>query len=271
MTQSIRRLSSSSSVRFTRIISGWVQSCDRLFGLKQALGVILHLSKVLGRPSANAKARYSMERVLNTEISAVEATLMDYYVGEWIDALDELKTNIDERAVLANANAYALGRKTDELIVNALSNTYNAVGDRSEKLTKQKIMAAFELLDTLGAPDDGHRYAIVGWKQWSDLLGIEEFAEAEYVGEEILPWRGSQAKMWLGTLWMPHTGLPVENGIRTCFWYHKSAVGHACGPDVTTDITWHSDRAAHFVASSITQGAVLIDGGSVVKMYCLEN
>ena len=45
----------------------------------------------------------------------VEAQLVDYYVGEWIDRLDELKTNIDERQVLANTGAFALGRKTDEI------------------------------------------------------------------------------------------------------------------------------------------------------------
>ena len=32
-------------------------------------------------------------------------------------------------------------------------------------------------------PDDGQRYAVVGWKQWSELLDIEEFANADYVGD----------------------------------------------------------------------------------------
>ena len=32
--------------------------------------------------------------------------------------LDELKMNIDERRVVASAGAYALGRKSDELIIN---------------------------------------------------------------------------------------------------------------------------------------------------------
>ena len=40
-----------------------------------------------------------------------KAQLLDYFAGEWVDQLDELKTNIDERQVLANAGAFALGRK----------------------------------------------------------------------------------------------------------------------------------------------------------------
>ena len=76
--------------------------------------------------------------------------------------------------------------------------------------------------------------------------------------------------MWLGTLWIPHSGLPLNGSVRNCFWYHRSAVGHAVGQDVVTDITWHGDRAAHFVANSMSQGAVLVDAQGVVRMPCLE-
>jgi hypothetical protein len=40
---------------------------------------------------------------------------------------------------------------------------------------------------------------------------------------------------------------------------------------VTSDITWHGDRAAHFVAHSMSQGAGLIDKRGVVKLPCLED
>jgi len=40
---------------------------------------------------------------------------------------------------------------------------------------------------------------------------------------------------------------------------------------VTTDITWHGDRAAWFVANWMSQGAALIDAEGVVTMRCLES
>jgi hypothetical protein len=40
---------------------------------------------------------------------------------------------------------------------------------------------------------------------------------------------------------------------------------------VTTDITWHGDRAAHFVSNSMSQGACLVDGDGVVEMPSLES
>ena len=119
-------------------------------------------------------------------------------------------------------------------------------------------------------PDDGERYAVVGWKQWSALLGLEEFASADYIGEDDLPWRDFQARRWLGTLWMPHSGLPLEGNARSCFWYHKTAVGHASGHEVATDVTWHGDRAAHFVNSMMSQGACLIDPQGVVHFKVTE-
>ena len=120
-------------------------------------------------------------------------------------------------------------------------------------------------------PDDGERYAIIGWKQWSDLLGIQEFANADYVGEDELPWRGTQAKKWLGALWMPHSGLTKDgSNVRFCYWYHKTAIGHAVGKDVKSDVTWHGDRAAFFINNMMSQGACVIDHTGVVSLRCLE-
>jgi hypothetical protein len=224
----------------------------------------------VGTAAAQTKGRHAMVPVTAMEYSAIEVPLVDFYVGEWIDRLDELKTNIDERQVLAHAGAFALGRKTDEIIVQALLGGAVTAGGGSTGLSKAKVLQAFEDLGIAEVPDDGQRFAIIGWRQWSDLLDLQEFASAEFVGDDQLPWRGIQAKRWLGTTWLPHSGLPLVNGVRTCFWYHKSAVGHAIGQEVTSDITWHGDRAAHFVANSMSQGAGLIDPTGVIKLPCRE-
>jgi hypothetical protein len=202
--------------------------------------------------------------------------LQDYYAGDWVDRLDELKTNLDEREVIANAGAYALGRKTDELIIAALdTGTKEALGTATgttdaDGLTKQKVLLAFEMMGAADVPDDGQRYAVVGWKQWSQLLAIDEFASSEYVGEGDLPWRGTQAKRWLGALWMPHSGLTKAGALRYCYFYHKTAIGHAAASEVQTDVSWHGDRAAHFVSNMMSQGAVLVDDGGVVRMRARE-
>ncbi len=225
----------------------------------------------VGTGTASTKSAHGMVPVMNLSHTPVEAGLQDYYAGDRIDRLDELKINHDERQVIANAGAYALGRKSDELIIAALNASANTVSDSATGMTLAKVLEAFEKLGTADVPDDGQRTAVVGWKQWSELLAIKEFASADYVGSDALPFSGTQAKNWLGTLWIPHSGLPVGGtGIRRCFWFHKTAVGHASGADVETDITWHGDRAAFFVNNMMSQGAALIEGSGVVVMTCDE-
>jgi Phage capsid protein len=224
----------------------------------------------VGKGTAATKARHGQVPVMNVDHSAVECLLQDYYAGDWVDQLDELKINIDERQVIANAGAYALGRKTDELIIKAMDASTSFAGDNTSGLTLNKILEAFEKLGAADVPDDGQRYAIVGWKQWTELLRIEEFADADYIGTDELPWRGTEAKRWLGSLWMPHSGLSKSGNVRLCHWYHKTALGHASGADVKSDITWHGDRAAHFINNMMSQGAVLIDPVGLVTLRCVE-
>jgi len=227
----------------------------------------------VGKGTASTKATHGMVPVMNLDHSNVEVTLQDFYAGDWVDRLDELKTNIDERQIIAGAGANALGRKTDELIISALdSASTNEITDGNIGLTKDKVLQAFETFGENDVPDDGQRFCIVGWKQWSELLSLKEFVSSEYIGSDALPYSSiTQAKEWLGTIWIPHSGLPVdENDVRSCYWYHKTAIGHAASSDVNTDISWHGDRAAHFVNNMISQGAGLIDESGIVTIQCDE-
>ncbi len=227
----------------------------------------------VGKGTASTKSTHGMVPVMNLDHTSIEVILQDYYAGDWVDRLDELKTNIDERQVIANAGAHALGRKTDEQIINALAAaSTHVIVDANIGMNKTKILSAFQTFGTNDVPDDGQRYCVVGWKQWSELLSIEEFVNADYIGQDALPFASiTQAKMFLGTIFIPMTGLPIDGSdIRSCFYYHRTAIGHAVASDVQTDITWHGDRAAHFVNNMMSQGAGLIDSAGVVVIKCDE-
>lgn len=220
----------------------------------------------VGKGAAATKSTHGMVPVMNITHTSVECALSDYYAGDWVDRFDELKINHDERQVIANAGAYALGRKTDELIIAALASAgTNVITDGNVGMTKDKVLQAYEILGAADVPDDGDRYCVVGWRQWSELLKIQEFASADYNGSANLPWQGGQARKWMGTTWLQISGLPIDgNDIRSCFWFHKTAIGHASGSDVQSDVTWHGDRASHFVNNMMSQGAALIDGAGIV-------
>jgi hypothetical protein len=69
----------------------------------------------VGKGTASTKARHGKVPVMNIDHTPVEIALQDYYAGDWVDALDEIKMAHDERSVVTNAGAYALGRKTGGL------------------------------------------------------------------------------------------------------------------------------------------------------------
>ena len=231
--------------------------------------------QVIGAQSVNQKSSRNAQLTPSAVTHApVECTLSDWYAGQWVDKMDELKIGHDERQVLATAGAYALGRKTDDLIITALSSASQTAGTSSEALTKERILDAFKTLNTNEVPDDGDRFALVGPAQWNQLLSLEEFSNANYVGNQHPMLSGSESRKWMGINWIMHTGLPTSgsgsSATTTCFIYHKSAVGLAAGQDISTDITWHGDYAAHYVNNMMSQGACLIDPKGVVKMVCLD-
>lgn len=128
----------------------------------------------VGTGTASTKATNAMVPVMNLDHTNIEVILQDYYAGDWIDRLDELKINIDERQVIATAGANALGRKTDELIIDSLATaSANVIADGNVGMTKGKILSAFETFGENDVQDDGQRFCIVGWHQWTELLGIE--------------------------------------------------------------------------------------------------
>jgi len=227
----------------------------------------------VGKGMAGDKTRHGNVPVMNIDHTPVECILQDKYAGDWVDKLDELKTNIDERQVQVNAGAFALGRGDNKAVYLAARTGLAAgqkVAEGSAGLTKSKILQAFELLNDADVPDDGQRYALVGAHQFNELLNIDEFAKSDYIGTNELPWlAGTQAKRWLNIIWIMHTGLPLSSGTRYCLMYHRTALGLAEGiPGVWTDITWHGDKAAHFVDNVISAGAVRIDSTGIVEIAC---
>lgn len=230
----------------------------------------------VGKGTAGTKSTHGMVPVMNLAHSNVEVSLTDYFAGDWNDKFDNLKTNIDERGVITKAGAGALGRKTDDLIITALDQVTDSgqiIVDGNTGMTLPKALQAVEIAGSNDVFEEGEMWAVVGWKQWTELLDIDEFSNADYVSMEDLPFKAQMAqrpKFWLGAFWMPHAGLPIASDVRKCYFYHKNSVGHASGSEVQTDVTWHGDRHSWFVNNAMSQGAGLIDELGVIEIQCGE-
>ena len=221
----------------------------------------------VGKGVATSKARHGQVTPMNQSHTSVPATLEDKYAGDWVDKLDEKKLTINERRVIAQGGAFALGRAIDAQIIAAMDTTSTSVGDGTIALTRATLLEAVEKLDDLDVPDDGNRWGVLSPRTWSAALTIEEFASGDYVGDDLPFVDRNRVREWMGVKWMKHTGVTNKGAASTAnLVWHMSAVGFGMGVDVTADITWHGDRAAHFVNHFYSGGAALIDTEGVVKM-----
>lgn len=237
----------------------------------------------IGKGVATTKARHGVITPMNQDHTAIECTLEDFYAGDWVDTLDEAKVNHDEKMAIAKGGAWALGRKCDDQILTVADSTTETVVSitvTSSGAARAGLLSMTEALDDNDVPNDGDRYAVLTPRLFAIAMTVEEFASADYVSAGSMSYNegaplGDRWKDWMGVKWKVHTGTPGK-GTATAksFAYHKNAIGYAAGKHagniagnegVAADITWHGDRAAHFVNHMMSGGACLIDTTGVIE------
>jgi hypothetical protein len=219
----------------------------------------------IGKGAANTKSRNGDVTGMEVAHTNVTATLTDHYAPEYIDKLDELKTNIDERQAVAQSAAYALGRKTDELIVAALDAGANStqIADTSGALVKGDLLTLFETMGSADVPEDGNRYLAMSPAGYADLFSITEFASSDFVGDQNLPFAGGMTmKEFLG--FKIFSTSAVAGGKN--FAYHSSAIGLGVGSDVQTEVNYVPQKVAHLVTAHMSMGAVGIDDNGIYEV-----
>ena len=228
----------------------------------------------VAKGTANTKARHAEVVAMDLAHTAVSATLTDYYAADYVDKLDELKINIDERQVVAQSAAYALGRKTDEVLIAVLDAATSIAANVSSSATGMTLIKAKNMMEVFNGndvPDDNQRYWAVGPKQWSDLLSVDQFSRVEYVGPSDLPFpNGMTAKRWMGFLFFVHSGLSTSGSDRLNLAFHKSAIGCGIGSDVRTEVNYIPEKVSHLITSMISLGSVAIDGDAARVQLCTE-
>jgi len=226
-------------------------------------GNIARFQKI-GTGSASTKSRNGNISPMELAHTTVEATMSDFYAAEYIDKLDELKVNINERQAVAQSAAAALGRKTDELIYAAM----DAVGgtsihDTSSALQVADILSLFETMGTNNVPEDGQRYLAMHPKGFADLFAIEQFASSDYVGPSSLPFAGGMTmKEFMGFKVFSTSAVTSGKNIA----YHTSAIGLGVNADVSTEVNYIAEKASHLATSMMSMGAVGIDANGVCEV-----
>ena len=238
----------------------------------------------VGKGTATTKARHGVITPMNQVHTPISVTLKDFYAGDWVDKLDEAKININERDVIASGGAMALGRKVDDQITTILDTTTQSVATitvTSAATILGTMLGWVEAVWANDVPNDGQVYAVIPPRLWSQLMLLNQFQDADWVGADGQSFRQgpmigrARWKDWMGVKWKMQTGLPGDgtSGAKAWIW-HKMSIGYAIAAAagnvagneaVAADITWHGDRASHFVNHLMSGEAVMIDDTGVIE------
>lgn len=219
----------------------------------------------IGSGAATTKSRHGDVTPMDLVHTYAEATVTDYYAPEYIDKLDELKININERQAVAQSAAGALGRKTDSILYTAMDAGANStqIHDTNSAVEKADLLSVFETFGNADIPEDGNRYIAMSPAGFTDLYNITEFASADYVGPANLPFAGGiTMKDFLGFKIFGTSAVTAGKNMA----YHSSAIGLAINSDVSTEVNYVPQKAAHLLNSMMSMGAVVIDDNGVYEL-----
>jgi hypothetical protein len=231
-----------------------------------------YIFQKMGKGVATDKARNGNVVPMNPSHDTATATLVDKYAPEYIDKLDILKQNIDERSATIKNAVMALQRAADAQIVTILDATSaTSTGSASTGLTMAKVAdALYGMLFAGDVPDDGDVTAAISWHAYGELKQLQQFSGFEYVGDAKPMMRGSYAGRWNNVLWIPTSGLTDAGSYTKCYVYHKSAIGHAIGQEITSEINYIPEKVAWLIDAFLSMGAVEIDSTGIVPMPCAD-
>jgi len=232
----------------------------------------------VGKGVATVRVPQSDVTPLNVAFSQVTCTLTDWNAAEYSDIFNQAKVNFDERQELVQVVANAIGRRQDQIILDALaaSSTSNVVtedeGGTDTGLNVAKLRAAKKLLDKNNVPMD-NRHIIIHANSLASILGETSVTSADFNTVRALV--SGELNTFLGFTF--HTigdrsegGLPIANSERKLWAFHRDAIGYAEGIAPRTEINYIPEKTSFLVNAVFSAGAIAIDAEGIVEVQTTD-
>ena len=216
--------------------------------------------------------------------SKVTATMLPYDVFTLTDRLEQLLVNFDDRREETELHAMAILRRQDQIIIDSLvaSSTPNTIAadfgssSGNTNLTFAKIQEITRIFDAAAVPIED-RTLLVTASQSADLYGIEQFTRSEFtnLGPSVIT-NGSMdnsRNMGMRIIIVPtmlEGGLPATGTVRSCYAFHKRAVGMGISQDMRTEVGYLYEKFSWSIGSTMQVGATAIDTGGIIEILCDE-
>lgn len=238
-----------------------------------------HRFPKLGKGLAQPRIPQTDVTPMNVAHSNVTATLQDYEAPEYSDILDLQKINFDERRELVQAVSGAMGRRMDQIVIDALDLGANStqvgtdIGGTASGMNTAKARRAKRLMDANGVPS-GDRYMVHSAYALEQMLGETDVSSSDYNSIKALV--NGDLDTWLGFKWIMiedrvEGGLPLSSNIRKNFAFHKQALGLAIGQDMKTMIDWIAEKTSWLTNGIFSAGAIAIDDEGIYEVLTTES
>ena len=233
----------------------------------------------VGRGVATVRVPQTDVTPLNVGFSTVTLTLADYNAAEYSDIFSQAKVNFDERQELVQVVAGAMGRRQDQMILDALTasstslTVANSIGGSTTNMNVAKLREAKRLLDKGNVPPDG-RNILIHANGLANLLSETSVTSSDFNSVKALV--QGDIDTFLGFKFhvlgdRSEGGLAIDGSLdRTCFAFHKDAVGYGEGIAMRTEINYIAEKTSWLVNEVFSAGAVAIDDEGIVKITCRE-
>jgi hypothetical protein len=233
----------------------------------------------LGSGVANLHIPQSDVTPMNLTHTQVTATMADYNAAEYSDIFTSGKVLFDERAELVKAVSMAVGRRMDQLVIDALDGAgtsltvANSIGGSTTNLNVDKVLEAKKLMDQQGVPAEDrfflcHANNMAAFLDDSDVKTIDVNTTKALAQGTVDSFLGFKFIM-VGD--RTEGGLAVDGSSdRTCLAWHKNACGLAINMDKKTEINYIAEKSSFLVNSMFSAGSVGIDTAGIVEVTCRE-
>jgi len=229
----------------------------------------------IGKGVAQVRVPQTDVTPLNVTYGQVTVTLADYIAAEYSDIFMQQKVNFDERRELVQVVSKAIGRRQDQIILDALSasstslTVSNDIGGTDTNMNVAKLRDAKKKLDAGNVPA-GDRHIIIHANSLASMLSETSVTSSDFntvkalVAGEINTFLGFQFHV-MGD--RAEGGLPIDGSSdRTIYAFHKDAIGMAEGIAPKTEINYIAEKTSFLIASMFSAGAVAIDDEGIVKI-----
>ena len=208
------------------------------------------------------------------------ATLEDWNAAEYTGIFNQQKVNYKEQDKLAMIIASAIGRREDQLILDAIDaastalTVDNDVGGTDTGLNTAKCRRTSKLLNQKGVPRGrGERVLVHSAEGLEQLLGDSDANTVDKNAVKLL--YDGEINYWVGLTFImmedrDEGGLPVASSDRTNYAYNKAAVGLATGINMRTEVNYVPVKTSHLANGLFSAGSVGIDAEGIVEIVTRE-